>query len=85
MLAFFFSIMVYDLYISIPVIKTNTGLYLVKFAKYADPTDPRPRDANIRPPLQHKDAAIAVNIEPAPSNFSFTKTPPIPLGGLMRF
>ncbi len=63
-----------------PVIMTKIGLYLVKFAKYAVPTDPKPRDANIRPPLQQRDAATAVKIEETLISFSFITTPPYPKG-----
>jgi len=71
LLAFFFSIIVYDLYINRPVITTKIGLYFVRLAKYALPTVPRPRDASISPPLQQSEAAIAVKIEDTLKNFSF--------------
>jgi hypothetical protein len=50
---------------------TKIGLYLVKFAKYAVPTDPRPRDAKIRPPLQQRDAATAEKMDVTLMSFSF--------------
>jgi hypothetical protein len=59
---------------------TKIGLYFVKLAKYAVPTDPRPRDAKIRPPLQQRDAATAEKIEPTLISFSFIETPPNPQG-----
>jgi hypothetical protein len=55
------------------VIITKIGLYLVKFAKYAVPTDPRPRDARIRPPLQQRDAATAETIDVTLISFSFIR------------
>lgn len=54
-----------------PVRRTNNGLYFVKFEKYAVPIVPRPRDASISPPPQHRAANIADIIENTLSNFSF--------------
>jgi len=50
---------------------TNSGLYFVKFEKYATPNVPKPRDANIKPPLQQSAANIAGMIEKILSSFSF--------------
>lgn len=68
--------MEYALYSRKAVMTTKIGLNLVRFEKYAEPIDPSPRDAKIRPPLQHKDAAIAVNTDPILSSFSFKDNSP---------
>lgn len=76
LLDFFFSIIEYDQY-NIPTVRnTNTGLYLVIFEKYALPNAPKPRGANIRPPVQHRVANIDVNIDNTLSTFSFIIQPP---------
>lgn len=49
---------------------TNSGLYLVKFARYAEPT-PSPRDANSSPPVQQNAAANAGTTDNTLNNFSF--------------
>lgn len=43
------------------------------FAKYALPTAPNPRGANISPPVQHRVANIDVKIDKKLSTFSFIK------------
>jgi len=64
---------VYDQYNIIAVNITKTGLYFVRFEKYAEPIVPRPRDANIKPPPQQKAAPIAVKIDNILSVFSFIR------------
>jgi len=55
----------------IAVSTTNIGLYFVKLEKYAKPNVPRPRDANIRLPPQHRAANVAGITEKILSSFSF--------------
>lgn len=54
-----------------PVKTTNKLLYLDKPPKMAKPEAPKPREANIRPPLQQRDATKAVKTDAMPISFSF--------------
>lgn len=64
-------IIVYDKYSNSPVIITNNGLYLTIFAKYALPRAPRPRGANIKPPVQQRVANKDVKTGKMLNNFFF--------------
>lgn len=57
------------------------ALYFDKPAKIVNPETPRPRDANMIPPLQHRDAAREVKtgimlISLLPIVYLFNATPP---------
>lgn len=56
---------------ALPVKITNKLLYFDKPPKKAKPDAPKPRDANIRPPLQQRDAANAVKTDDILINFCF--------------
>lgn len=53
---------------------TNKGLYFVRLEKYAKPTVPRPRDANIIPPPQQRAANSPVKTESMLNILSFMST-----------
>lgn len=74
----FFSIISYEKYSIIVVRTTNKGLYLVKLEKNAVPMLPKPRAANIRPPLQQRAAEMEVNMDNILSNLSFILYTPSP-------
>lgn len=62
------------MYSSTAVNMTNKGLYFVRLEKYAKPTVPRPRDANIIPPPQQRAANNPVKTESMLSILSFMST-----------
>lgn len=57
---------------------TKTGLYGVNLAKKAKPADPKPRDANIRPPPQQNADRSAGTTDDILSIFSFINNPFFP-------
>ena len=77
LLEFFFSIILYDQYISTPVKITKRGLYLVMPAKYEVPSAPKPRGASNMPPVQQSAANKDVNTDNPLKIFSFIRKPPI--------
>ncbi len=55
----------------IPVKTTNKLLYFDNPLRNAKPDAPKPREANIRPPLQQREAANAVKMEVILMSFCF--------------
>jgi hypothetical protein len=56
---------------AIPVKTTKSLLYFDKLPKNANPDAPKPREANIKPPLQQREAAKAVKTDAMLINFCF--------------
>ncbi|NLK43867.1 MAG: hypothetical protein GX300_05695 [Tissierellia bacterium] len=81
LLDLFFSIKLYEINKRPAVINTKIGLYFEIFDIYAIPIVPKPRDPNIRPPVQQKAAPKAVKMDSMLRIFSFISKPP---GGIFK-